>query len=422
MKTGRKIFAGLCFVGLLAGAVTMNAYAREPVIIVIDPGHGGENLGAEYEQYTEKEMTMIVASAMKEELEKYEDVIVYMTRETDIDMSLEERAEFAKEKSADFLFCLHFNMSVSHELFGAEVWVPAFDSFYTRGYSFAEIEMEMLTDLGLYSRGIKTKLNDRGDNYYGILRQSSNRGIASVLIEHCHLDQENDKPFYQQGKEQLQEMGRLDATAAAKYFRLESDLLGVDYSNYPVLEIEMPKGAVAPDRTEPEICKIELLSVNEETGEARLKMEASDSDSYILYYNYSIDGGNTYSSLERWPRPVWNQSEPENTFTVTLPFDRDIQLRATAYNGFDGFLESNIIEIPAIVSKEEEPAEEAVNDSYEEIAAVLEYGNEAGDSKAEKESHRIVILIVFLGFLMVCITFAMVKMIVKIKRDNRKRR
>ena len=31
-------------------------------VIVIDPGHGGENLGAQVDGYTEKEMTMIVAS------------------------------------------------------------------------------------------------------------------------------------------------------------------------------------------------------------------------------------------------------------------------------------------------------------------------------------------------------------------------
>lgn len=421
MNTGRKIAAGLCFIGLLAGTIVMKAYAKEPIVIVIDPGHGGENLGAEYEQYTEKEMTMIVATAMKEELEKYEDVIVYLTRETDTDMSLAQRAEFAKEKNADFLFCLHFNMSVSHELFGAEVWVPAFDSFYTRGYGFAEIEMEMLTELGLYSRGIKTKLNDRGDNYYGILRQCSNRNVASALIEHCHLDQENDKPFYQQGKEQLQEFGKLDATAAAKYFQLKSDLLGVDYSDYPVPEVELPKGVVAPDKTEPEVCSIELLSLDEETGEAKLTMKASDSDSYILYYNYSIDGGNTYSPLEPWPRPVWNRSEPENTFTVPLPFDREIQLRTTAYNGFDGFLESNIIEIPAIASKEEELLGEAGDDRYEEIVATLEGDAEAEEDRKEN-AYLTVILILLLCSFMVCITFAMVKMIFKIKRGNKRRR
>ena len=43
---------------------------------------------------------MIVATAMKEELEKYEGVEVYLTRDVDKDMSLEERVEFALSGSA----------------------------------------------------------------------------------------------------------------------------------------------------------------------------------------------------------------------------------------------------------------------------------------------------------------------------------
>ena len=72
-------------------------------VIVIDPGHGGENLGAQVDGYTEKEMTMIVAKAMKEELETYDNVVVYLTRESDQELSLEERAQFAKDRNADFL-------------------------------------------------------------------------------------------------------------------------------------------------------------------------------------------------------------------------------------------------------------------------------------------------------------------------------
>ena len=75
-------------------------------VIVIDPGHGGENLGAQVDGYTEKEMTMIVAKAMKKELENYDNVVVYLTRESDQELSLEERAQFAKDRNADFLFCL----------------------------------------------------------------------------------------------------------------------------------------------------------------------------------------------------------------------------------------------------------------------------------------------------------------------------
>ena len=332
--------------------------AKEPLVIVIDPGHGGENLGAEYGGYTEKELTMTVAKAMKEELEKFEQVVVYLTHDTDVDMSIEQRALFAREKNADFLFCLHFNMSAEHDLFGAEVWVPAGGEYYAKGYSFAEIEMAELTETGLYSRGIKTKLNDRGDNYYGILRYCSREQVPSVLIEHCHLDHEKDQKFYQQSKEQLKEFGRLDALAAAKYFKLRSEELGVDYSDYPVPETAVPSGMVMPDKTKPELCRIEVEEVNKETGDVTVRMEASDSDSYILYYKYSLDGGNTYSMADAWPRADgWNQSDSDYSFTVRVPFDKEITFKAAASNGFDVWAESNEIVLESIADPERLKAE-----------------------------------------------------------------
>ena len=87
-------------------------------IIVIDPGHGGENRGGEYGEFVEKEINPIVAQAMKEHLEKFEDVTVFLTHEVDMDMTIKARVAYAKEKNADFLYCLHFNLSVNHNLYG----------------------------------------------------------------------------------------------------------------------------------------------------------------------------------------------------------------------------------------------------------------------------------------------------------------
>lgn len=362
------------------------AIADEPLVIVIDPGHGGKNRGGEHESYTEKELTPIVARAMKEELEKYEGVTVYLTHETDVDMDIKDRVLFAAEKNADFLFCLHFNMSVNHNLFGAEVWVPASGMYYSSAYAFAEIQMQEFADMGLYTRGIKTRLNSRGENYYGILRYCTREGIPAALIEHCHLDHANDQPFYQQGEGQLKALGVMDATAVAKYFRLKSDILGVDYSDYPVSEIALPARTVRPDGTEPEICAIEVLGLEEETGEIMVSMDAGDSDNYILYYDYSIDGGVSYSELMPWPRPeAWNRSSENHTFPIRLPFDQPITLIARAYNGFDLFSESNQVLLDAI------PDPERLKEEAELAAREAELAREAKLRKAQENYQEIVL-------------------------------
>lgn len=335
-------FCCLLAAGFLGGK-GLQAKAAEPVVVVLDPGHGGKNLGAEYGEYTEKEMTMAVAKAMKEELEKYEGIEVYLTHDKDKDMSLEERAEFAKDLNADFLFCLHFNMSEEHDKFGAEVWVSAFGDKYRKGYTFASVEMELLEQKGLYSRGIKTRLNDKGEDYYGILRHATAMDVPAALIEHCHLDQENDQDFYGSG-DKLKQFGILDATAAAKYFGLRSKTLGVDYSSYKNVEIPEPPMPVKPDTSEPDICILEVEEVDGQTGEVAMKVSAADYDSYILYYSYSYDGGGTFSDLQKWePRSADNL-----TFVMKVPSGILPEAAVNVYNGYDLVTESNHISLPSM--------------------------------------------------------------------------
>lgn len=348
MKGALRWFTALavmCCAFFLSGK---EVYAAEPVIVVLDPGHGGENLGAQYEGYTEKEINMIVAKAMKEELEEYEGIKVYMTRENDKDMSLEERAEYAKSVNADMLYCLHFNMSEEHNKFGAEVWVSAFGERYQQGYTFAAVEMELLEGLGLYSRGIKTRLNDEGEDYYGIIRHATARDLTAVLIEHCHLDQANDQEFYD-SEEKLELFGRLDATAVAKYYGLSSEVLGVDYSTYEKLEIPKSSSVMKPDLSPPDICVIEVEQVNENTGDVAVSVSAQDYDGYILYYSYSYDGGETFSDLQKWE----SGASDSLSFTMKVPSGIVPEIVVNVYNGYDQITESNRVSLPSMSYEEE---------------------------------------------------------------------
>lgn len=347
-EAGLFIFT-LLIIGMLGSSFDVLAAqddsveASSDIVVVIDAGHGGNNLGGEYEDYTEKDMTLIVAKAMKEELDKYEGITVYLTRSDDKSMDLEERCEYAKSVGADFIFCLHFNLSEYHTLFGAETWISAFGEEYSRGYTFASIEMEQLQELGLYSRGIKTRLNDKGEDYYGIIRHATERNIPCVLIEHCHLDQENDKPFYDH-KEKLEEFGRLDAEAVAKYYGLKSDSLGKDYSSYPKPDIAIPAHVVRPDGSEPDICFIELVEQNKKNGDVTVSVSAADYDSGMLYYTYSYDGGVTFSELQRWPDKTKDTFE----FTFKVPSDAIPQILVNAYNGYDLYTTSNALNLSSV--------------------------------------------------------------------------
>ncbi len=279
-----------------------------------------------------------------------------MTRTEDVDMTLEQRCEYAASVNADFIFCLHFNLSEYHTLFGAETWISAFGEQYSRGYEFSTIEMEQLQEMGLYSRGIKTKLNNEGIDYYGIIRHATERNIPCVLIEHCHLDQVNDQPFYDH-KEKLEEFGRLDAEAVARYYGLKSESLGKDFTDYEIATVPVPTQVMKPDSTEPDICMIELVEQNKENGEVTVSVSADDYDSGMLYYTYSFDGGETFSELQKWP----DKSKDTFEFTIQVPSGIIPRIVVNAYNGYDLFTTSNEIALPSVnYDNQTEDAEEAV--------------------------------------------------------------
>ncbi|MDE5747179.1 MAG: N-acetylmuramoyl-L-alanine amidase, partial [Acetatifactor sp.] len=142
---------------------------NENIVVVIDPGHGGSNEGTTENGFCEKEMTLTTALALYDRLTQYDGVTVYLTRTDDTESSLADRAMFAKSVGADYLFSIHYNASETHELFGSEVWVPLTAPYNVYGYQFGCTLLSRLQEKGLFIRGIKTRKNDRGTDYYGIL-------------------------------------------------------------------------------------------------------------------------------------------------------------------------------------------------------------------------------------------------------------
>ncbi len=78
--------------------------------ILIDPGHGGEEWGAKGKLGTkEKDITLDIASKLKERLNKHQRYQILMTREMDITLPLEERIGLANSWGADLFISIHIN-------------------------------------------------------------------------------------------------------------------------------------------------------------------------------------------------------------------------------------------------------------------------------------------------------------------------
>ena len=320
----------------------------ETTVIVIDPGHGGENEGTIAGTEKEKYMTMTTARAMYEELSLYDNVEVYLTHTEDVDMKLEERAEFAKNVNADFLFSIHYNASEYHELFGSEIWVPLNAPFNNYGYQFGYEFLSILKERGLFLRGIKTRVGDKGLDYYGIIRFANARDIPAVILEHCHVDEERDTGFCD-SEDDLIQFGKDDATAVAKYFGLKSSILNVDYSDYQLQEVSgtQPVSSTLRDDTAPDVCQVVLVNANYSTGQLSVQVSAADYDSPLIYYDYSFDGGLTFSPRNAWPDSDALSGTYADTFTLNLSVPSGVKptVIVRAYNLFDLFTASNAVEV-----------------------------------------------------------------------------
>jgi N-acetylmuramoyl-L-alanine amidase len=98
--------------------------ARGRPIIVIDAGHGGRDPGATSVsgQVREKELTLVLAQALRDELVRRGRVRVAMTRDDDRYLSLEERAAVPRRLDAAMFVSIHVDSAANPLARGASVY------------------------------------------------------------------------------------------------------------------------------------------------------------------------------------------------------------------------------------------------------------------------------------------------------------
>jgi N-acetylmuramoyl-L-alanine amidase len=91
--------------------------------VVLDPGHGGDEIGAQGPGGTlEKNITLAIARRLKALIESRLGLRVFLTRDDDRVVSLDERTAFANNQQADAFISIHANASLRPTMKGAEVY------------------------------------------------------------------------------------------------------------------------------------------------------------------------------------------------------------------------------------------------------------------------------------------------------------
>jgi len=107
------------------------APVETPVVhtVVIDPGHGGEEVGAKGPGGTlEKDVTLSIARKLRAQIVNTLGLQVFLTRDNDQDMGLDARTAIANNYKADLFVSIHANASRARGANGSEVYFLSYQA------------------------------------------------------------------------------------------------------------------------------------------------------------------------------------------------------------------------------------------------------------------------------------------------------
>ncbi len=157
-------------------------------VIVIDPGHGGNDQGASRGSLLEKDLTLDIALKVRECLREKGFTNIIMTRASDKTLTLDDRVTIANNNKADIFVSIHINASVKSEIHGIET------HYYTdNGYNVAKvIHKELMEKVSATDRGLfKSK-------FYVI----NHTEAPAVLLELGFISNEQEKNALNSDKRQ----------------------------------------------------------------------------------------------------------------------------------------------------------------------------------------------------------------------------
>lgn len=187
-------------------------FTPDPKTVCIDPGHGGSSSGATGEggKRLEKDDTLRLSLLVRDELANRGYTVV-MTRDTDTDISLEDRCKVANRSKAALFVSIHRN-STSGTGQGCEMWIHSMNPSDDR--LLAENILQNLSLAGAdTSRGIHTGYREGADKNYYVNRCSK---MPSVLAEIGFISNTKDNTQFDEN---------LDVLAAAIADGIEMTLL-----------------------------------------------------------------------------------------------------------------------------------------------------------------------------------------------------
>ena len=313
-KKDLKVIISLLIVtiGIIIGTIS---FASHDIVVALDPGHGGTEIGAVGGDLVEKNLNWKIATKVKEILDNTPGITGVLTKNENETLNREVRARRAKNNGADLLVSFHINSNeLSDRLSGAEVYVTC-NTTQKRYYEYSNILgtniLNNLRDVGvsLFAYKPLVRVGEPNDfypdgtiaDYYGIISWPMHFDIPSVLVEHCFINNPSDRERYLNDA-MLDRMAEADARAIIAnkelfrreyYGTINTELNSIDLiqssngTNYIGGYIYIAEWVGIDCRKPDEMPKITLKSTD---GKISTEMYVGYEDGIKYYFDKNIEG------------------------------------------------------------------------------------------------------------------------------------
>jgi N-acetylmuramoyl-L-alanine amidase len=188
----------LRFIAIAVVAIALYAFSaktEEKVInVVIDAGHGGDDKGAVYKTFTEKDITALVANKIKE-LNKDVTITIHLTRSDDQMLTLPERANMINQINPDLFISLHVNANANSESNGVEAFIAKESLFKEQSQVLAHSLVQKLSKASnVAARGVN-------EAPFFLLKKVNCPGI---VLELGFISNEDDRSYLTKDENQVQ--------------------------------------------------------------------------------------------------------------------------------------------------------------------------------------------------------------------------
>lgn len=150
--------------------------------VFLGVGHGGTDSGAIGNGFSEKDLNLSIALACSEVLSRH-GVTTVMSRTTDENDTISDEIKACNDFRPDLAIDIHNNAGGGD---GAECF---YHHKGGRGKTLAENILTEIVRVGQNSRGIKTRVNSSGKDYYAFIRETT---APAIIVECAFIDNATD--------------------------------------------------------------------------------------------------------------------------------------------------------------------------------------------------------------------------------------